>query len=166
MSYVLILYLLFLNLLFVKFFHLSSVVFNPQIIDHGRSARAHKKEENMDKSVDQLRRENQHQGVQGPVDQIESHRNKISVFSSLSGLGRQPWSHPVLLPAPSVDQGVEARGQEDATEESDVDKHPKWVKKLQLPIVADYWDILVKVLRVVKEFVLTTRTNWKFTLEK
>ena len=113
----------------------------------------------MDKSVDELRRENQHQGVQGPVKQIESHRNKISVFPSLPCLGREPWSQLVLLPAPSVNQGVEARGQKDTTEESDVDEHPEWVKKLQLPIVANYWDILVKVLRVVKEFMFTTRTN-------
>ena len=155
----LILFLSFLNLLSVKFFHLSSVVFNPQIIDHRRSTRAHKEEENMNKSVDELRRENKHQGVQGPVDQIESHRNKISVFPSLPCLSREPWSQLVLLPASSIDQGVEARGHDDATEESDVDKHPEWVKKLQLPIVANYWDILVKVLRVVKEFMFTARTN-------
>ena len=164
MSYVLIWFLLFLKLILVQFFHLFSVVLNSQIVDYRGSARIHEKKENMDKSVDQLGRENQHQGVQGPVDQIESHRNKISVFPSLSGLGREPGSQFVLFPDPSVDQGVQARGQDDATEEGDPDKHPEGVEILKPPVVTNQWNILVKVLRIVKEFVLSTRTNCFKTL--
>ena len=97
-SYVLVWVLLFLKLIFVQLFHLFSVVLNPKIVDYGRSAGVHKKEENMDKSVDQLGREDQHQGVQGPVYQIESHRHEISVFPSLPRFSRQPGSHFVLYP--------------------------------------------------------------------
>ena len=113
----------------------------------------------MDKSVDKLRREDQHQGVQGPVDQIESHRNEISVFPSLSGLGREPGSQFILFPDPSVDQGVQARGEDDATEEGHPDKHPERMEILKPPVVTNQWNILVKVLRIVKEFVFPTRTN-------
>ena len=69
------------------------------------------------------------------------------------------YKYPCLLLDPSVDQGIQAGGQQDATEEGDVDEHSEWVEKLQFPVVTNYWDILVKVLRVVKEFVLPTGTN-------